>query len=881
MANTESAVRQGIHHSILHWSTDLPAWQRDALRRIVETGEITSTDIDELVSLCRHGKGLEEEQVPDLRPLKAEHVPAGVATRQKVTLCAIAEPENVNALDKKQELTFAPTGLTVVFGYNGSGKSGYGRILRRTCHARKKGEPILPNVLKKNAGNPATAVITYALDDVEQPPEQWIDGQRSIDALESVSFFDADCAGVHVRERNDIAFMPFGLDVLPKLGAACKEVQQKLDAERKRIEGVKPQFLNSSHATGASRVGKLLTSLRYDTNVEEIESLASLSDQEKRRLKELPAKLVSDPQKLARELRTHAGRIENLRKKLEEAEAALSDQAIEKLKELAVDADHKSKAAEAAAKMSFADDPLPEIGETVWRELWGAARRYSAVAYPDRDFPVVDSDDAVCVLCQQPLGDEAKDRLRRFEDYVADETAKRAEQAKTALRAAIEKLEALGLQDEGLRDHMKDVGLANAESEKAVRNTLAVLLLRLRAIRRAKTSGDWNFPIPTELNGVGAELETLVESMRNEADQLERSANADERRKLEAELAELQAREWLATVLGDVKEHIHRLSKIKKLQNCIAETRTNRITAKSKELAKEHVTDQLRDAFASEIKKMEQGVRRLNVELTAAAGEFGSSYYRIRLVGAHDDNIGAIVSEGEHRCIALAGFLSELATEQSQSAIVFDDPVCSLDHQWRECFARRLVEEAGTRQVIVFTHDIVFLHDLMTGAKRRGVPIEFRHIRAERHSCGYVSNSLPWIAEKIRARIDELEKRARKARVAYEAHNNDAYEKEICNIYSDLRAAIELAVQECFFRGVVVRHRDYINLKNLKLVTAVTRDHCDRLQNLHQRCCDFTNAHDRSSLRSFGVPTPDNALADLAELRDVIDEVKAEQKALA
>ncbi len=90
-------------------------------------------------------------------------------------------------------------------------------------------------------------------------------------------------------------------------------------------------------------------------------------------------------------------RIDNLRKKL--VEAALSEQVIEKLKELVADAGRK---ANAAAKMSFADGPLPEIGEAVWRKLWEAVRRYSAVAYPG-DFPDVVSDDAVCVLCQQPL----------------------------------------------------------------------------------------------------------------------------------------------------------------------------------------------------------------------------------------------------------------------------------------------------------------------------------------------------------------------------------------------------------------------------------------------------------------------------------------------
>ncbi len=44
--------------------------------------------------------------------------------------------------------------------------------------------------------------------------------------------------------------------------------------------------------------------------------------------------------------------------------------------------------------------------------------------------------------------------------------------------------------------------------------------------------------------------------------------------------------------------------------------------------------------------------------------------------------VGKVLSEGEHRCVALAAFLAELSTIDAQSAIVFDDPVSSLDHQF-------------------------------------------------------------------------------------------------------------------------------------------------------------------------------------------------------
>ena len=154
--------------------------------------------------------------------------------------------------------------------------------------------------------------------------------------------------------------------------------------------------------------------------------------------------------------RQRSGRIATLKDKLSAAVAALSPEAVQRLKLKAEEVDRKKCAADAAAKISFATDPLPEIGEAAWRELWEAARRYSAAAIPDSEFPVIDRKDAVCVLCQQALDADAKDRLRRFEAFVSDDMAKQAELAATSLNAAVEKVRLLGLDSDGLQEQLKD-----------------------------------------------------------------------------------------------------------------------------------------------------------------------------------------------------------------------------------------------------------------------------------------------------------------------------------------------------------------------------------------------------------------------------------------
>ncbi|EMI55098.1 AAA family ATPase [Rhodopirellula sallentina] len=555
-----------VHDDILAWSLDQPHWQRDALRRIIEKGVFENTDIDELTAACREAHGLSEEAAPELNFLAAEHIPSRHQAGRKITLSSISEAENVNALDSSQTLPFAPTGLTVVFGNNGSGKSGYGRILRRACRARSKGEPILPNVLGNATTAPASAVITHAVDDAEQSPGQWIDGQRSPDGLGSISFFDSDCASVHVRDKNDVAFTPFGMEILPTLGDLCKSIQARIDTEKKALESETPPFLRNNFATGETKVGKKLTGLKASANLEDLDSLATLNDAESKRLKEISVQLASDPQKAAKELRVQAGRITTLERSLVTAEKALSNEAIAAIKTLAKDASAKAKAAQVAAAMDFNDDPLSGIGEPVWRELWDAARRFSTLAVPDAEFPVTDTEDAVCVLCQQPLADDAKDRLQRFEKFVRDESAQQSTKAAAALKTAISALQRLDLQGEGLREQMKDLESVDAAVALSVRNQLATMLRRLRAVKQASESGVWSFDIPGTINGIGDQLGTLIKTLGLRAADIDKSADTTEQKKLSDELAELKAREWLATVLGDVKEHVSRLDDISKLK---------------------------------------------------------------------------------------------------------------------------------------------------------------------------------------------------------------------------------------------------------------------------------------------------------------------------
>ena len=182
---------------ILAWSKDCPDWQRDALRRLCVKGELDDADLDDLTVLCKsRGKGSV--------PLVADHIPDPNAAAMAVTLKAIHGAENVNALKPGEHLTFDKVGLTVVYGDNGSGKSGYARILKEACRARTpKGDIIFPNIYAKKPGR-QKAVIDFGANGHSRS-QNWTTDVPGDPLLSSVSVFDSRTANVHVDEVNDVA----------------------------------------------------------------------------------------------------------------------------------------------------------------------------------------------------------------------------------------------------------------------------------------------------------------------------------------------------------------------------------------------------------------------------------------------------------------------------------------------------------------------------------------------------------------------------------------------------------------------------------------------------------------------------------------------------
>jgi hypothetical protein len=277
----------------VRWSEDCPAWQRDALRRLCTAPALDDTDAAELLAVCKGDVAG--------NPLDASHVKAASAGNPVVTLRQVRDVKHVNALAIDEKLTFTRAGLTVVYGDNGSGKSGYVRILKQICRARlgSRSETILPNIYDPKPGTPS-ATIDFAVNN-QNASSAWVFGRPADPALSAVSVFDSRTASVHVDDVNDVAYTPFPLQILGQLAKLCQDLRDKLNAEIKQIEVQTPQAVRKPPCRPDSEVGRLLTRLGRCTPVE-VQKLAKLTAAENDRLTQLNSDLASDPDKAGRQL---------------------------------------------------------------------------------------------------------------------------------------------------------------------------------------------------------------------------------------------------------------------------------------------------------------------------------------------------------------------------------------------------------------------------------------------------------------------------------------------------------------------------------------------------------------------------------------------------
>ena len=165
-AGTTAAEPSATGSELLRWSEERPGWQRSALHRMA-TGVPIDAVVARAVAQCAGRQCDPSTGLPQAEPdsevcdyLVAEDLPAAPGHADATHLLAIRDCHDVDAIAPGQCLEFAPTGLTVIYGDNGTGKSSYARLLRSIGTGAGVGEQVEGHAFVDNAPD-RSAVLEY------------------------------------------------------------------------------------------------------------------------------------------------------------------------------------------------------------------------------------------------------------------------------------------------------------------------------------------------------------------------------------------------------------------------------------------------------------------------------------------------------------------------------------------------------------------------------------------------------------------------------------------------------------------------------------------------------------------------------------------------
>jgi predicted ATPase len=830
-----------IQDQIFAWVRTFPAWKQELYLRAAATPELREQDITEVAAI------LLGEPVDGVGPraVTREDLPGASGSSEPMILESISELLNVNALPDGQTLQFASEGLNIVFGKNGAGKTGYSRVLGhagRTLHA----ETVLTRDCRGGEGPRATVTVRVGKARQSVPLDL---SALAPGVLARICVADSKAGESYLTSATEVDYVPGMLAGVNRLAVGLKLLDAELE---RRMDDARPSALDLKPYTQGTGVWRLLAQLADTTEDEAVTSLATLSGQEQVQLAKLRRKRgeidAQQTSKLRESAQREAAAGRRLLAELRRISAAVGMPAVEALREREQELADAREAVRLASE-AFLAEPLSEIGSGPWRMLFDAARGYAehlGLELPDTH------EIAYCPLCMQELSDEARQRLDRFDRFVADEVTARMQAAERTLAAARESLpdvaalriqfdEAIRMMDTGARSVGQAVSRWMALAEQAID--------RLRRGEHERPHGLAEAPIE--------EIDHWVASRERERTEHAQLEESPEREKVQKELAELEARIELGRRLEDVLAHLAGLRHVQTIRGAKAKTGTSSVSNKITALSRELIEADLQGALNRQLQALD--FRGLAVEARSKTVR-GTPMVSLRFKTIKDVPLDSVLSHGEQRRLALAMFLAEMEVRRDCSPIVLDDPVSSVDQEGRRHIARCLRALAVHRQVVVFTHELSFVHELRRGAPAE-LPMHIQHVRRIGETTGHVAAGLPWEGLKAKQRVDVLHRKLKEADERYEIGDTSLYMPVVIEFCEMLRSSFERATEEEILAEVITRRSDAIHTAKLQEVN-VSQTVCE----LVDRGVDDSSPwmHDRPLADGAEPPTPQ-------ELREGLD----------
>ncbi|MBW8173360.1 AAA family ATPase [Ornithinimicrobium sp. Arc0846-15] len=841
MAAEEVSVNLGDatpRRLLVGWANGQDAWVRQITAETILSRQAPSDALLEAAyTTFLAEKGLGDGEAPEVP--KLELVATDAAEEETLELVSLASIEGVNALAADQELGFDPE-LTVLFGQNGSGKTGYARILKRISAVRTA-EDILPNAHTAYLDSPPSpsATIQYRLSGMDSSV-MWKD-ESGLAPFTRISVFDASAVSLHVDSDLGYVYTPAELALFGHVAAGLQGIQQRIATEVKALAPGSNPLL--SRFTRGTKVYPVIETLGATTDLAELDALATLPDgaeADRERLEgEIAAlrshsldAILSSTQETVR----HLNRLHGVLTMAMNFDAVVYEKARVKLQEA------EGRRTEAREQL-FSQDELPGPADGEWQEFIVAGDSYRQ--HLDREHYPTAGDK--CLYCMQELSPTALNLLTRYRTFLDETLVRQVADANTEVRNSSLRFDEAEL----TRANEFATEQRDGEDPPVWASQACDVLAAARAAAqdtangKPVTAGTLRESAEAVASKVGAELATARAAVQQMSEDKANAASALTGK--QKELSELTARIELNRNIAAARECVRRARRaqqLDKLSRVISSGASKQLTVQSKLASEDLVNKNFETLFAEECARLRAPQVALRFQ-----GRSGQAQ-RKKAVASYKPS--AVLSEGEQKVLALADFLAESRMRGTKAPLIFDDPVTSLDYRRLDEVAARIQNLAETHQVVVLTHNIMFASALMAARQNKKLRTKIYEVRDGGEAKGILAPDVEPrldtpadLAKRINVKLQEM--------TSAEPVVQDALIKET---YDLIRAWCEAFVEQELLQNVTQRYRKNIMMTRLSKIDSSRLDAAIAvIEPLFDRACERMTGHSHAAEYMSTKPT--------------------------
>ena len=840
--------------SLAQWANKSDEWVRRLVRQVLgSSGQVSESEQALIYRLLLEEKGIDDRTLPT-EPLLASPAQP-LAHPEPFHLARISNVRGVNALVEGEHIDFG-LGLTLLYGENGTGKTGYARILKRMAGSRSA-EDILADVNLEDDPPPPSADIDYHLGGTYLS-HHW-NGEKAQPPFTLMSLFDNPSAHLHVDDDLRYTYRPASLAFFDRVNLEVQNIGELIEKELQSLN-----FDNSAllrRFDSSSPIYPYIEFLGPATNLQELQKYLTLPDNAAEQEKELERTIAALSANLVGQQVSLRVKFQNVLTEALAYTAVVGDfktqdysVALTRLSEL-----HSDQTA--LRDSLFAAVNLPAEPEKTWEEFIRAGREYR-----EHLESLGVHDDTRCLYCRQVLNTDALELIVKYSDYLESQIAKDIEAQESTILILVKPVE-----DSSLAAVQAFCEPADAETDNRIPapadqiEALRELVSLERTLREQFTGKILvNENILSKLLGIGAkvglwltDVEANLEVLRAQDSDREKSLSEKENK-----LLELKARLELNKSWGEVEDIVavaSRHDKLRAERTAIANV-LRKITVLSNKASEQLINNNFKEMFRNECAEL----RAPEVEVEFS-GRRGVAQRKKKLPG--DLNPSKVLSEGEQKVLAIADFVAEARMSDNSVPVIFDDPVSSLDYRRVGEVARRIADLASDHQVVVFTHDIWLVTHLLDIFEKSDGCVYYQV--TDDHGKGTVTlgtgprwDTIRNWAGKINSSIDEAEKTAGEER---ESHIRDAY--------ASIRSWCELFVEQEMLAKVTERYQPNVRMTSLSRINVPKLDDTRRtVTSVFENACRYIEAHSQPLL-TLGVAPK---LSDLKNDWDKLQKCRSE-----